>query len=180
MATAPADSPQGVLHEARRLLNERGWNPLGGAFDANGGECSPSDPNAVSYNTIGAVYAVIWPDERLPTGEDSDKVVPTDYIVRLLSHAIPQAPGTRETEPCRNTPPLHVAWIRLENYEQSAGRTLGEITALLDRAVELENSLESRFGPVEPLPLDIAYQRSCPTAEPSEPPPNIAAHHGNA
>ena len=69
---------------------------------------------------------------------------------------------------------------RPERCQQSAGRTLGEITALPDRAVELENSLESRFGPVEPLPLDIAYQRNCPTAEPSEPPPNTAAHHGNA
>jgi len=31
--------PQGVVREARRLLNEHGWNPLPGALDANGNEC---------------------------------------------------------------------------------------------------------------------------------------------
>lgn len=180
MATTPADSPQGIVREARRLLNERGWNPLGGAVEANGNECSPSDPSAASYSAIGAVFAVIWPEERLRSGDDSDRVIPTGYVVRLLNHAIPQGAGTRKAEPCRNTPPLDVAWFMIENYEQADGRTVDDMTALFDRAVELENSLESRFGPVEPLPLDIAYQKSCPTAEPSEPPPNIAAHHDNA
>ena len=67
-------------------------------------------------------------------------------------------------------------------YEQASGRTLGEITALFDSAIELENSLESRFGRVEPLPLDIAHRRSCLTARPSEPsePPGMAAGLGNA
>ena len=186
MTTTAAHSPQGVVREARRLLNERGWNPLAGAFDANRNECSPSDPNAASYNAIGAIYAVIWPRERLLTGKDSDRVIPTDYVIRLLSHAIPQAPGTQETQPCRNNPPLDVAWIMLEKYEQASGRTLGEITALFDSAIELENSLESRFGRVEPLPLDIAHRRSCLTAqpselsEPSEPPPGMAPGLGNA
>ena len=80
MATTPAQTPQRVVREARRLLSERGWNPLAGAFNADGDECSPSDPNAVSYSTIGAVYAVIWPRERLLTGQDSDSVIPTDYV----------------------------------------------------------------------------------------------------
>ena len=153
MATTPAQSPQGVVREARRLLSERGWNPLAGAFDANGDECSPSDPNAVSYSAIGAVYAVIWPRERLLTGQDSDRVIPADYVLRLLSHAIPQAPGTQKTEPCRNQPRLDIAWMMLENYEQTDGRTLDEVTGLFDRAVELENSLESQYGRVEPMPL---------------------------
>ena len=69
MATTPADSPQGVLHEARRLLNERGWNPLAGAVDANGGECSPSDPTLSATTLSARCTRVIWPNERLLTGK---------------------------------------------------------------------------------------------------------------
>ena len=163
----PADSPQEIMRGARRILNERGWNPLAGAFDTNGNECRPSDPNAVSYSTIGAIYAVIWPRERLLTDNDSDIVIPTDYILRLLSHSIPPTPGVEKTQPCRNKPPMHVAWMALEDYEQADGRTLDEITTLFDRAVELENSLESQYGRVKPMPLAIAHHRSCLLTEPS-------------
>ena len=70
--------------------------------------------------------------------------------------------------------------MMLQDYEQTDGRTLDEITALFDSAVELENSLESQYGRVEPMPLARAHQRSCRPAEPSKPPSNIPANHGNA
>ena len=158
--TVLTDSPQGIVREARRKIYERGWNPLGGALDARGAECEPSDPGARSYSITAAVYATVWPRERLEANDASATVIPTDYILRLLSHAIPEAGETPKAKPCRNSPPLGVAWMLLEAYEQADGRTLAEVNALFDRAVELENELESEYGPIEAMPLDVAYGRS--------------------
>ena len=179
LQTVLTDSAQGIVREARRLLNERGWNPLGGALDARGTECKPSDRGAQSYSITAAVYATVWPRERLESNNDSDRVIPTDYILRLLSHAIPQAPGTPKAKPCRNNPPLDVAWMLLEDYEQAQGRTVAEITALFDRAIELENELESLHGRIDPMPLDAAWRRSLPSMA-HEAPQDTAAEHAVA
>ena len=86
--------------------------------------------------------------------------------MRLLSHAIQQPPETRKTEPCRNNPPFEVAWILLEHYEQADDRAVHEIMALFDRAVEMENGLESQYGRVEPRPLAVALEKSTPRFQP--------------
>ena len=172
-------SPQGVVREALRRIRERNWNPLGGALDHHGAECDPSDDRAVSYSITAAVYAAVWTKQRIHAKSPSDKTIPTDYILRLLSHAIPHAPGTPQVKPCRNNPPMDVAWKLIEDYEQAKGRTLAEIMALFDRAVELENKLEALYGRIEPMPLDAAWRRSLPSMM-GETPQGAPAEHAMA